>query len=858
MNKFLKPALYFLLFLFLGNHHALSAQELLWDNSFSGEFNEFGFRVVSNPDGGNTAIGFTVDDNSDFFQTNISRYSAEGEEIYFQRFEATKNILALASLPNGHNLIGGAISTNGLPLFGLEGEAFVPYLAILSATGELIQEITFNEFAGKSGFFDLLSTTQGYVAQISVEIDDERNFLQIAKLSPQLTIEWTAEFTENQWDEINDFTVDTEGNTYTAGYFSSSQLDQIAKVDPNGNILWTRNFNSSESIDINAITIAPDGNIVAYGDDGGDINNENYIVVRKYDQADGSVIWENLIELSPYINASFGGDFFYGSFSIETALDNNGFILSGFTNGDIDLTNDGSTPFDSTTPLTILRLNLDGELVWHEFYAPEFRSFVNDICINADNSISVVGTRLALGEENEENNFSGFISRINDLAAANCVDLDNDNFCADIDCDDNNPNIFPGATEIPNNDIDENCDGIDTRGCEGDIELTTQTEVDNFATQYPDCDTFTGSLIIQSDANDPITNLNGLTQITRIDGFLFINQCNELTDLTGLDNLTFIGTQLAVSENQNLTSLTGLNNLQTINEILLIENNARLGDISALAQLSSPIDIIQIVNCPTLSRLPRFTDFTTINRILQIDNCDALGDFSGFESITTVQNIIISNNENLLDLQGFNNLGDVQSINIANNPNLSNCAIESICDFIENETTEFIIQDNADGCQSANQISIACVESNAGLCTTNLIFASQADINAFNSNCQIIDGFVVIGGPDIVDLTPLSSIVEIRDDLLILGNGAGNNSLLTSLAGLENIRIVGDIVSIDGNENLSNCCAVEVLINTAVGGSVTIENNAEGCNNVAEITTTCSDNGGNGTCELPASISRRS
>lgn len=41
------------------------------------------------------------------------------------------------------------------------------------------------------------------------------------------------------------------------------------------------------------------------------------------------------------------------------------------------------------------------------------------------------------------------------------VDMDGDGFLAQFDCDDDNADIFPGAMEVPNNGIDEDCDGID-------------------------------------------------------------------------------------------------------------------------------------------------------------------------------------------------------------------------------------------------------------------------------------------------------------------------------------------------------------------------------------------------------------
>ena len=58
-------------------------------------------------------------------------------------------------------------------------------------------------------------------------------------------------------------------------------------------------------------------------------------------------------------------------------------------------------------------------------------------------------------------------------------DNDNDGYYANIDCDDNNPSIFPGANEI--------CDGIDN-DCNGQVDEIFDIDGDGFTTCQGDCD----------------------------------------------------------------------------------------------------------------------------------------------------------------------------------------------------------------------------------------------------------------------------------------------------------------------------------------------------------------------------------
>ncbi len=61
-----------------------------------------------------------------------------------------------------------------------------------------------------------------------------------------------------------------------------------------------------------------------------------------------------------------------------------------------------------------------------------------------------------------------------------CSDNDSDKFfrqtgCGtSVDCNDNNPYVYPGAEEICGNNLDDNCDGTSIL-CQGSIEIVART-----------------------------------------------------------------------------------------------------------------------------------------------------------------------------------------------------------------------------------------------------------------------------------------------------------------------------------------------------------------------------------------------
>src|SRR5690606_35548472 len=139
------------------------------------------------------------------------------------------------------------------------------------------------------------------------------------------------------------------------------------------------------------------------------------------------------------------------------------------------------------------------------------------------------------------------------------------------------------------------------------ITFSLQSQVDNFSTDYPGCMEIEGDVLIGGLVN----NLNGLSQLTIIGGFLKIN-------------------------NSSLININGLENLESI-ESLLLEFNDNLQNIQALSNLNS-VGRIRVAHNPSLSSLVGLEGITNIPLELDIQENQALESLNGLQNVVNIGN----------------------------------------------------------------------------------------------------------------------------------------------------------------------------------------------------------------------------
>lgn len=279
-------------------------------------------------------------------------------------------------------------------------------------------------------------------------------------------------------------------------------------------------------------------------------------------------------------------------------------------------------------------------------------------------------------------------------------------------------------------------------GCFPDgITFSSQSQVNSYRTAYPECSQILGDVTI---CGPGITNLNGLSIITSIQGSLII-ECNALlTSLNGLDNLasvamdvfiegnpllenieklsglSYIGGNLIITNNPLLENLHGLEGVFQISGKLWIEDNVSLESLLGLDNLSQTGGLIRISANQSLQNFDGLASLTSIGGSLVIGGTGHLGsignpsltNITGLSQLTLIEGSLqVENNISLASLAGLDNIlpGSISDLSVYGNSLLSHCEVSSVCSYLSSPGSTVMIEDNAPGCNSAEEVREACL-----------------------------------------------------------------------------------------------------------------------------------------------------
>jgi hypothetical protein len=210
-----------------------------------------------------------------------------------------------------------------------------------------------------------------------------------------------------------------------------------------------------------------------------------------------------------------------------------------------------------------------------------------------------------------------------------CVDADEDWWCEEFDCDDEDPDVNPDAVEVPDNGIDDDCDGETDEPLDTDSGTGLDTGSD---TGPPDC--VLGEYAGDYDIEHP-WDFADIAGYTSISGDLLI-ACDDCTDVDDLICLTSVGGYLWIGD------------VMSCGEDQPCYGNALLENLDGLASVTGTVQWLGIVLSPSLTDISGLLGLTAVEGTFEISGNDLLPDLDGLAGITSVTgNMHIWDNESL-------------------------------------------------------------------------------------------------------------------------------------------------------------------------------------------------------------------
>lgn len=334
---------------------------------------------------------------------------------------------------------------------------------------------------------------------------------------------------------------------------------------------------------------------------------------------------------------------------------------------------------------------------------------------------------------------------------------ENKNISYDLIClDGDNLNCFG---ELTDHQLSRTCfpDGIEFR---------SQAAIDSIRITYPNCTQIMGDM-----------NING----------------NNISHLDSLSHLMVVNGSVEISNNIGLNHLKGFQNIFHINQDLIINSNPQLRQIQNFSNLSKINGSIEISDNPLLTSFTGLDHVSSTLHHLDINSNAALEDISSIRNIKSIYGTFsLINNSTLNDITALENieLNDLENLIIEGNSELSNCAINNICNYLDQPNASIIVSHNKEKCNTEEEIINECSNSapdhialqtrlfpnpsNGWVylqSTSEVLSLRNPSITIINSMGQILGKIPLVEQKQIIDLSLYSKgicLIIIKDEDNIL------------------------------------------------------------------------------------------
>ena len=411
--------------------------------------------------------------------------------------------------------------------------------------------------------------------------------------------------------------------------------------------------------------------------------------------------------------------------------------------------------------------------------------------------------------------------------------------------------------------------------CPNNIIGTSQAQLDNLMSQYPDCEQLDGSITIRGDVSD----LSSLSNIESVSGNVYISQNTGLTSLAGLGGLESIGGNLNIALCSNLESLNGLGGLETVGGIIYIQSCDKLASVDALNSVRTIGGDILVKTCHALTEIGSFNALTSLGGEIRITEDSMLTTVSGFNKLTEMADGVstaecyrlnritgfrrLKNVGEYVDIRAYNDAritgfklleeagfvrfrGDIDTIDLQN--------LESVFDDLKFTSTDIL------GVGGLNRLKTVGgdIELETGMVDLpdfdsletvggQLVFHSRETleiIDGFN-NLKSIGKGPIGWGFDIYEHHKLKEIRGFQSLEIVVGHfSIYNCNGLDKISGFDSLRqVIGNFV-LDSNALLTDCSPFcNIVSSDGVGGDIIIRNNGpeqiSGCATEEIVRTNC-------------------